>query len=208
MDSVRYLAVYSDIYFVATCLNDRGCLRTRKQTNSRPEVSMGLTTRNADEAIQLGKIWRRKVYEILMPHYAGLELYYQIRITGSFAAGWLMSIYPMVSVKTRARIRRVLAEWRSTPQAKPSETGRHPDQRHNRYADCHPHRRLYANRMCRSCYTGSRHRIGEGIEPARKSAQCHPDRRHAANGLCMSCYMTDRKRKRKAARNGKHIKSS
>lgn len=76
-----------------------------------------------------------------MPNQHSTRSAWQMTICGRRAAGWMMTLYPLMGARRQERIRKVLAEWRSRKAlSRPTPLCGHPGR---------PHK---ARRMCRNCY--------------------------------------------------------
>jgi hypothetical protein len=72
---------------------------------------------------------------------------------GSFAIGWMMTIYGMLPTKRQACFRKIIEEWRAfqAPAVGLSYIGKHPRPA-LQMAMCHPNRRNWGRGLCQSYY--------------------------------------------------------
>jgi hypothetical protein len=79
------------------------------------------------------------------PHH---KLPYEVRLTGSKAVGWMMTVYGLMGHRRKKRIREVVAAWRANPAPKKI----HP-------SACHPERPSLSLGKCGACYQRDRWRM-------------------------------------------------
>ena len=102
----------NEIYWLAGLIEGEGCFSWQKKGGLF--IYLGMTDLDVLEYASL--LFDRKVYTIRRhPPRKPLGV---VRIAGSRAAGWMMTLYPLLGARRRARIRELLTQWRQVPAAK------------------------------------------------------------------------------------------
>lgn len=139
-----------EIAWLAGLLEGEGCFSWSSKRVSgagAPVIYLGMT----DEDIVSRAAWllrapsvRRQAarVEADRPGFGGgiRKAMFRTTVSGSGAAGWMMTLWPFLGTRRRAKITEVLAAWRLRPAQK-----RLPP-------ICHPHRRYEALGLCNACY--------------------------------------------------------
>lgn len=171
-----------DLDWLAGWVEGEGCYSMARTRPHLVEPIVTISTTDKDVAERGAKILRAEVRERqkAQPHH---KQPYEVRLGGARALGWMLTLYPLMASRRRARIREVVLAWRSTVGP-----------RLRRRARCHPDRFNLARGLCSACYQARLARE-RGVPPklARHSAPCHPQREHLAKGLCSRCYQRQRR---------------
>jgi len=99
------------IYWLAGVLEGEGSffMWTDQRGRRYPKIQVGMT--DPDVIDKIATLFQRKVQTIARK---GQKTTYRAAIEGRRAAGWMMTIYPLMGQRRRERIAGVLKEWRGT----------------------------------------------------------------------------------------------
>jgi hypothetical protein len=136
--------------------------------NNSPYIRLAMT--DADIVAHVGKLtgYDPTTY---FPKQPNRKQVWVVNIGGTRAVAWMMTIYPLMGARRRAKITDILQQWKNAPGFPRGKNGTRI------FAICHPDRPRAARGLCESCY----HRFRN------PRAQCHPNRRMKEDGLCAIC---------------------
>lgn len=103
-----------DIYWLAGLLEGEGCFHAQRQGIKRRRSLPIIVIAMCDEDVV------RRAHGVMKPtstvkldaQDAPRQPQYRLTVAGRCAAGWMMTLYPLMGVRRQARIREVLTEWR------------------------------------------------------------------------------------------------
>jgi hypothetical protein len=100
----------SDICWLAGLLEGEGCFRI----DGRNNISIALTMADEDIVRRAASILRfpRSIGKVIYDH-PNYKDQYRIIVQGNFAAQWMMTLYPVMGQRRRAKIKECLDIWRS-----------------------------------------------------------------------------------------------
>ena len=101
-----------DIIYLAGLLEGEGCFRYESRRVG-PSIVLGMTDKDVVEkaALLLGSgVVMRKLHpdKLWKPCYIS-------KVHGRAAAGWMMTLYPLLGERRQAKIREVLTKWKLDP---------------------------------------------------------------------------------------------
>src|SRR5262245_19271170 len=96
------------IYWIAALLDGEGCISFHKS----PQIQLNMI--DLDTVDKARKILRpgAKISTIVRDN---RQTQYKITIAGNDVAGWIMTIYPLMSIRKQAQIRETLRKWKEMP---------------------------------------------------------------------------------------------
>jgi hypothetical protein len=103
-----------ELYWLAGLIEGEGAIKW----NKTPNVSLHMTDRDTIEraATALGtKVKGPYVPDKLKPH---LKLTWVTEVYGQRAAGWIMTLYPLLQSRRRQQCRAVIDKWKSAPRGR------------------------------------------------------------------------------------------
>jgi hypothetical protein len=98
-----------NIHWLAGILEGEGSFQLE-----RPAIALEMTDR--DIVQRVANIFQVPVYEL--KRRPGSKQAYKAVLTGNLAIQWMMTLYSLLGVRRKARIREVLEKWRITVQTK------------------------------------------------------------------------------------------
>lgn len=104
-----------DIVYLAGLLEGEGCFRYETRRVG-PSIVLGMTDKDVVEKVAhlLGSgVVTRKIHldKPWKPCYIS-------KLNGRAAAGWMMTLYPLLGQRRQAKIREILAKWKADPPYK------------------------------------------------------------------------------------------
>lgn len=142
-----YLSIKSnDLHWLAGILEGEGCFCY----SCSPGIRMGGTDKDVVDRIgQLLGRHTRGPYK----YKANRKSVFYTEIWGSNAVVWMKLLYKLMGTRRKQKITEILSRWNKAPtKAWKAGTGETPN--------CHPKRRHYAFRLCRSCYRKDKYKKG------------------------------------------------
>ncbi|SRR5260221_10560408 len=103
----------NDIRWLAGYLEGEGCFAAQKDYRYEDIWSIRITVGSIDmdviiEAACILTLKNPKLYK----SYANRKKFYQTRIYGNKAIGWMMTLYPLMGERRKKQIKEVIAIWR------------------------------------------------------------------------------------------------
>ena len=129
-----------DIIWLAGLLEGEGCFSLMKangRSGQYPSISVGMT--DEDIIVRISDIWGSNVCHRIN--------HWRTHVHGVKAISWMMTLYPLLGKRRRAKIEKVIKVWKET-------TYRVFGMR--TMATCHPNKIVAGFGMCQRCY--DRHR--------------------------------------------------
>ena len=133
-----------DISWLAGLLEGEGWFRIYGNGHGSPEI--GIQMIDKDVIDHVAKIWGTKVHGPRLRNDPNHHDIYDTSIYGTIAASWMMTIYSLLGVRRREKIKGILKTWLAQPVSGRAPRGIH------RMAICHPDQRLIAKGLCNTCY--------------------------------------------------------
>ena len=100
-----------DIYWLAGLLEGDGSF---SNSNGSPHIQLSMAdvdvVKRAQRALRAKRV--RSYSRQRHDGRTGPTHWHETRITGTRAAGWMMTLYPLMGQRRQARIRELLAAWR------------------------------------------------------------------------------------------------
>lgn len=127
-----------DILWIAGLLEGEGCF-----TWSQHAAHIRLAMTDEDVVARAARILGTTSLRSRPPGARGKRRVYLTQLCGRRAIGWMLTLYPLLALRRRERIRTVLAEWRSRP-AKRRAIGL--------CARCAVRLRMFQRNVCRGCH--------------------------------------------------------
>ena len=100
-----------DIAWVAGLLEGEGCFQNHP-TQVTPRIVLSMSDQDTVE--KYAKVVGATA-QIFVRNFANKKSAFVCTISGRLAIGWMMTIYPLMSVRRRGRIKDVVAKWKSRP---------------------------------------------------------------------------------------------
>ena len=95
-----------DIAWLAGLIEGEGCF-----TKCRESIRISIAMTDKDVIQRVADMWKSPVG--VWTHREGCKIPYNTIVCGNSAAGWMMTLYPFLSERRRARVRELLAIWRA-----------------------------------------------------------------------------------------------
>jgi hypothetical protein len=138
-----------DIMWLAGLLEGEGCFRWNVDT---AHISLRMSDRDVVERAHrlLGATQGIVVQEPeRKPGINSKRTMYRVQICGKRAMGWMMTLYPLMGERRRAKIRDVIATWRGRPVSNAAKT--HCKRGHQLFGGNLRMRASNGQRTCRAC---------------------------------------------------------
>ncbi len=97
-----------DIYWLAGLLDGEGCFLSGHA--DQPRIALCMTDEDAVQ--RAAELLRPRSMSLKNEHRPNRKVQYRIDLAGRKAAGWMMTLYPILSLRRQAKIRDVLVRWR------------------------------------------------------------------------------------------------
>ena len=110
-----------DIAWLAGLLEGEGCFRVvaKPATKGGLYKSFSLKVNSTDEDIirRAGQLLHRADKNILVCDWLSIhrpenKVQYEVSIHGKFAIQWMMTLYPFMGLRRKAKIRQIIREWK------------------------------------------------------------------------------------------------
>lgn len=102
------MATVADIRWLAGYLEGEGCFTFTGGKYRYPRIVVEST--DEDVIQRVVKLWGNKARAV---QHGKHKVGYSVASTCAKAAGWMMTLYPLMGQRRQARIREVLTNWRS-----------------------------------------------------------------------------------------------
>ena len=132
-----------DVTWLAGWLEGEGCFRFGCNTPSITATSTDLDVMRKVAGILGGNIYDRKTPPPRKPSWS-------THVGGGWAAGWMMTLLPLMGERRQQKIKDVLSAWRGLPGFAKNSCGKIVP------ASCHPERPSSSLGLCESCYEKQR----------------------------------------------------
>src|SRR5262245_18882005 len=107
----------TELAWLAGLVEGEGCFSKTSQ-NGKPSLYIGMT--DSDVIERAARILCTHIYtKRRRPPYQTL---YVIRVTGTYAVGWMFTLYPYLGLRRRERIRELLSMWKAQGLGKGQRT--------------------------------------------------------------------------------------
>ena len=107
-----------DIHWLSGLLEGEGCFYTKSNETQykAPTAGIVLSTTDRDVAQRAHLIMgsKRRIYEVADNRSERYKPVYRIDMSGRLAAGWMMTLYPLMGARRRAKILECLSNWRKS----------------------------------------------------------------------------------------------
>lgn len=103
-----------DLYWLAGLLEGEGCFREGHKGVGFPRLKVNMTDR--DVVARAAELLGTKLHgphARVCPSGKPAQSQYIAEVTGDAAAGWMMTLYSLLGLRRRAKIREVLSSWKS-----------------------------------------------------------------------------------------------
>jgi hypothetical protein len=137
-----------DILWMSGLLEGEGCFQAGGNRKGIPYISVGMTDRDVVEhagrllgAPKVGVASHEQYPHLIAAHH---KPNYRVVVAGVTAAAWMMTVYQFMGERRKAKIREVLAAWRTAPT--------HNLEKRNATECAHTDDTAYCKGMCRRCY--------------------------------------------------------
>ena len=102
----------SEIQWLAGLLEGEGCFHGYRGKYANPKVQLVMTDSDVVErAAKIMDVSSTKQKHITL----GGKNIYRANVYGPHAVGWMMTLYPLMGQRRKAKIRECLEKWRSGP---------------------------------------------------------------------------------------------
>ena len=118
----------------------------RKSGGYKGSISIAIQMTDEDTVVKAAKLLNGKVYGPHGPYGVSKLSIWQVTIFGQRAAEWMMTIFPLMSIRRQTKIKELLTIWKTQPVMQAG-----------RSALCHPDRPRYAKNKCMVCYNKEYH---------------------------------------------------
>jgi hypothetical protein len=107
----------ADLYWMAGWYEGEGsCWNAKNGSGGGGSIVISATTTDEDVARKVAQLLgSRTRIHVWRPteKYAAKKTQYRVRLFGAEAAGWLMTLYPLLGERRQGQVKTVLAYWRS-----------------------------------------------------------------------------------------------
>ena len=131
-----------ELHWLAGILEGEGCFHSNHGRRHQAKITLSMT--DEDVVRRVAKIFNNTV-TMKPPSNQGNRMVFAVAKTSAPAAAWMMTLYPLLGNRRRAKIREILTAWRAGPRRLARGKGR--------AALCHPTELWYASGLCFSCYS-------------------------------------------------------
>ena len=146
-----------EIYWLAGLLEGEGSFIWNKHS-SYLGISMHMTDR--DVVLKAASIMDGYVNGPYTKGHVGTKPLFKLNLRRTAdAAGWMMTLYPLLGSRRKSQIQAALAQWKLRPARPGFWFG----------ATCHPDKKRFALTLCRSCYEKARRKRTVRPESAEES---------------------------------------
>lgn len=98
-----------DIYYIAGLLEGEGCFYFRKC----PTITLNMTDL---DTVEKARSLMNKTNKIYTENPSGnRKEAYRLIVYGDVAMQWMMTIYPLMSIRRKAKIREIIQKWKEMP---------------------------------------------------------------------------------------------
>jgi hypothetical protein len=106
---------YTDIAWMAGLLEGEGCFSGRRY---RTPTRIQVCSTDKDVMDRAAELFGQKVNGPYR-HGTNKKFYWMVVLTGNRSIGWMMTIYPYMGVRRKAKIREIVSAWRVHVQKRP-----------------------------------------------------------------------------------------
>ena len=110
-----------DIAWLAGLFEGEGCFFTSGKTCF---MVIEMTDLDTIEKVKYITKFPGKIYEIKDPRNDSWKLRYKVQLSQTLAAQWMMTIYPLMGLRRKSKIREVLHYWKNITLVKSTPNGR------------------------------------------------------------------------------------
>jgi hypothetical protein len=100
-----------DIYWLAGILEGEACFHSTGRSLCCPAITINMV--DEDTIAKVGKIFNRQPYTSNRNMKYGWKLLHCISVSSDEAAGWMFTIYSLMSKRRKEQIREVLSKWKT-----------------------------------------------------------------------------------------------
>jgi len=136
-----------NLYWLSGILEGEGCFCYY--------LSPGIRVGSTDEDIvhRIAKYFQKKVHGPYK-YKTNKKSFYYVDIWGIEAINWMKRLYPLMGIRRKEKIKEIINKFKIAPtKGHLKGTGAIPN--------CHPRRKNYAFKLCRSCYRKMKWKKGE-----------------------------------------------
>ena len=138
MRQIKPLAL--DIVWLAGLLEGEGSFKIQTTGGYRGSVCIALQMTDKDTVERAAQLLGGTVWGPHGPYGVSKQQTYQVAIFGSKAASWMMTVFPLMSMRRKSKIKELVTLWKTQPL-----------RTKGRKALCHSDRAYYANDRCKPC---------------------------------------------------------
>jgi hypothetical protein len=105
-----------DIYWLAGMLEGKGSFYTYTKKNLKQSLTYPeFTFQSVDRDItrRVARITKSNISAV-KPYGSSKQLSYKIRLCSTRAIQWMMTIYPIMGIRRKARIKNIISVWKSS----------------------------------------------------------------------------------------------
>jgi len=104
-----------DMAWLAGLLEGEGSFVLNRRSNGKCDVRIQIAMSDEDVISRVALLLTKGKYRIW--DRKGYKMQFLLRVTGTRAAGWMMTLYGLMGLRRRERIRELLAYWKVQPVA-------------------------------------------------------------------------------------------